>query len=102
MIFRNKIVDFYDNPALYGLLIYICLRPYLENTLLVLQVLQIAIGKAKMIAVRNAIMSLFKIIVISLTAIYTKDIKTIFIAFVIADIVMVILFGVSFIKDNIS
>ncbi|MDU2445120.1 MAG: oligosaccharide flippase family protein [Clostridium perfringens] len=100
MIFRNEIIDFYDNKALYGLLIYICLRPYLENTLLVLQVLQIAIGKAKMIAVRNAIMSLFKIIVISLTAIYTKDIKTIFIAFVIADIVMVILFGFSFVKHK--
>lgn len=100
MIFRKQIVDFYDNQALYGLMIYICLRPYFENTLLVLQILQISIGKAKMIAVRNAIMSLFKIIVISLTAFWTRDIKTIFVAYIIADIIIVIIFARSFIKEK--
>lgn len=100
MIFRNQIVNFYDNQALYGLMIYICLRPYFENTLLVLQILQVAIGKAKMIAVRNAIMSLFKISIISLAAFWTRDIKTIFVAYIIADIIMVILFAISFIKDK--
>lgn len=100
MIFRNQIVDFYDNQVLYGLMIYICLRPYFANTLLVLQILQVAIGKAKMIAVRNALMSLFKISIISLTAFWTRDIKTIFVAYIIADIIMVILFATSFIKEK--
>lgn len=94
------ITAYFENPELAGIIVYIVLRPMISNMTTTLQVLQVAIGRAKSIAVRNAIMSVFKLTVVSITAFVTQNIITIFASYLVMDILMLLWFAFNYFKEE--
>lgn len=82
---RDMIAGYFDNPQLRGLCIYIALRPLLENLSNSLLSLQMCIGKARAVGIRNGIFSLCKLLAVLLTVFVTRNIRTIFLAYLIMD-----------------
>ena len=100
LIFQNLIIAYFDNTELAGLFIYIAFRPLLNNLLSMLQNLQISIGKAKTIAVRNIIVAVVKLLAIYLAINVFNNIQTIFLILLILDFCTVVYFWISFAADK--
>lgn len=96
LVFSGAIANYFGNSSLTGLFIYIAFRPLLENMINTLQVLQISIGRAKVLAIRNLILSLSRVALVILTTMLTNSIKTIFIGYIIIDAITVVYFWSSF------
>lgn len=84
---QNLLTQYFHNPMLEMIYAYIAFRPFLQNLSLGLQNLQVSIGKAKFVAVRNALVSASKLGAIIITALYTKNILTIFKCMLIVEII---------------
>lgn len=95
-IFRQSICDYFGNAQLMGLFLYIAFRPLLDNMTNTLQVLQVSIGRAKVLAMRNLILSLARIALVLITTLLTGNIRTIFIGYVVLDVITVAYFWTSF------
>lgn len=76
--FRKQIQNYFDNPSIEVILIYIIFRPVLANLGLGMQNLQVSIGKAKIVAIRNSIISFAKLFIVIITAYITQNVSTIF------------------------
>ena len=94
----NLITAFFCNPMLKGIYIYIAFRPMLENLSNSLLSLQMAIRKARAVGIQNALFSISKLLAILLTVFVTKDIKTIFAAYLIMDATTVLYYYHNFKK----
>lgn len=94
------LVNYFENNLLKGMCIYVAFRPYLANTILSLQNLQVAIGRAKEIAIRNALFSLVKIITIYICTFWIKDIRILLFMFLLMDFITVIYFSKVFAKEK--
>lgn len=87
--FRNQIAASFDEPKVAGLLVYIAFIPLLTNLCNMLQVLFISYRRAKMIAVRNLLFSLFKVFAVFLASYYFKSIKVVLINSLVLDVILV-------------
>ncbi len=92
LLAQNILTMYFHNHMLRIVYAYIAFRPLIENLSLGLQNLQVSIGKAKMVAIRNAIMSATKLGAVIITVLYTKDILTIFKSILVVDTISVIVF----------
>lgn len=77
-VFGKAIQNYFHNNLLSTIYIYIMFRPLLANIGLGFQNLQVSIGKAKVVAIRNAFISFAKLFSVIITAFLTKNIQTIF------------------------
>lgn len=84
---QNLLTQYFHNPMLGMIYAYIAFRPFLQNLSLGLQNLQVSIGKAKVVAIKNAVMSVSKLGAIIITSLYTKNILTIFKCMLIVEII---------------
>jgi len=91
--FRQNIADYFDNSALFGLLIYVAFTPLLANIIALYQPLFISNGMAKAIAVRNLIVSLLQLIVLGTISIYSHNIALMFIVILTLDLLQIVIFG---------
>lgn len=91
-------ITYFNNPFLKGMCIYIAFRPFLDNIIISLQNLQVAIGRAKQIAIRNAIFSGMKVLTIILCVMFFKDIRIILFAIIFMDLLTVLYFWITFSK----
>ncbi|KLU66122.1 polysaccharide biosynthesis protein [Desulfosporosinus acididurans] len=92
MFLSAPIIEFFDNDQLKQVIYFAAWMPLLENLLPMLQVLFVSIGKAKLIAVRNFIISLARLLIVVLACFVTNDIKTIFVLLLVLDIIQVAYF----------
>ncbi len=99
LILDKFIVKYFENKLLSCYFIFIIFRPMTTNIMSSLQVLQISIGKAKFIAIRNALFAILRLIVIFITAYITHDIRTILIIYLISEIFFIIYFKKEFEKE---
>ena len=99
LVLKNYIADYFHNTEVIGIIIYIAFRPVLSNVGLGYQYLQVSIGKAKIVAIRNSIISISKLVAIVITALYTKDIKTIFACMLIVELLSVVFYS-KILSDN--
>ena len=76
--FSGILTAYFDNPALKGIYIFIMFMPMLSNMLAMYQVLFVSIGKAKIIAIKNFIVSLAKLAAVALATLVTDSVVTIF------------------------
>lgn len=86
------IADYYNNALVQSLMAVICLKPWLTNAIHLYQVLFISNGKAKLIAVRNLIISVAKVIVIWVAVKVSKNLSVLFAWLVVLDVVQLIAF----------
>ena len=99
---QRGITAYFDNPGLAGLYGYLALRPMMGNLFSSLLVLQMSIGKARAVAVRNALMALAKLITILITSFLTRDIATIFIAYLLLDGITLFYFYRNFRRESFA
>ena len=97
-ILMVPIVGYFNNPDLRKVIFYAAWMPVFLNLIPMLQVLFISIGKAKIIAVRNFVVSVARLIIVSLTVFLFKDIRLIFILTLLLDIIQTLYFYHSFSK----
>lgn len=95
-------ISYFDNKLLRGMCIYVAFRPFLENIIISLQNLQVAIGRAKQIAIRNAIFSLMKVFAIILCVRVFEDIRIILFTIAFMDLITVLYFGFTFSREKFT
>ena len=102
ILFRDPISIYFKNDQLKGILWVAACLPALQNLLPMMQVLFVATGKAKLIAVRNFVISIARLISVLLASYITKNIDTIIILLVLLDIVQIGCFRVLLKKSHIN
>lgn len=99
VVFNEQIGLYFGNDAVAGLALFLALRPLLSNALATLQVVIISLGKSKMLAVRNLIVSVVKIFVVCFVGFVYKSLSVIFIAYLLIDTLNVVWFLAIYIQD---
>ena len=94
------ISKYFDNSSLKSLMIYAALLPILQNMISLLQIMFLAIGKAKQIAIRNLIVSLLKFSTIFIACYVFDNIAVMLFAQVITDFLQVVYFITVLRKNN--
>lgn len=98
IILNNPISWYFSNPDVKKYLIVIAFRPLLDNLIMMFQTLFVSIGKAKIIALRNFLVSLIRLITVAVACLIVKDIFTVICMSMIVDIVQVLYFYLLFRK----
>lgn len=96
LLFAVPIIHYFDNTALKNVLYFAAFLPVLENLFSMIQVLFISIGEAKMIAIRNLIVSLVRLVGIGIACFITQSIITIFFVLFFMDLIQIVYFMYSF------
>lgn len=92
IIGRQPIAGYFKNPRISPLVFYIALRPCLANIIALYQPLYISKSLAKIVAIRNLMVSLLQVIVIWVTSAVIRDVNVIFITLLALDIGQLIFF----------
>lgn len=72
---KDFIVQYFGNSSIENLLVFAAILPFINNLLSMLQVLFISIGKAKLIAFRNLIVSILNLCCFSIGCYVTNNIR---------------------------
>lgn len=94
------IINYFKNDDLKDILYLIAWLPLLQNLIPMLQVLFVSIGKAKLIAIRNFVVSVARLCIVLAACYVTKSIRTIFIILLFLDILQVVYFMWAFSRGN--
>ena len=97
--FKEQIGLYFGNDAVAGLAVFLALRPLLSNALATLQVVIISLGKSKMLAVRNLIVSVLKVFIVCFVGFIYKSLSVIFFAYLLIDALNVFWFLAIYVRD---
>lgn len=100
ILLSHNLVIYFNNPMLSSLFWLIAFRPLFANLNVSLQYLQVSIGKAKSVAVRNAGFAIFRLVVYAIAVWILHDITIVLIAFLAFEVVITIFFGWTFVKEK--
>lgn len=98
---QDLIVGYFKNEALYGVLWIVALLPVLQNLIPMMQVMFVSVGKAKLIAARNFIISIARLVSVLIACFVTREIKSILELLLLLDVAQVIYFYFSLRGQNI-
>lgn len=96
---KSIISGYFSNEMLSTIIIIISIKPMLDNLVYFYQVLYISTGKAKVIAVRNLVIAVIKMLAMYIAVIVFHDIKTIFLLLILLDIGQLVFFKFYFSRD---
>ena len=88
IILSNNLVHYFDNPMLYNFIWLIAFRPLFVNLNASLQYLQVSIGKAKSVAIRNAVFAMLRLAIYAIAALVLKDITIVLIVFLMFEVII--------------
>lgn len=94
------IITYFKNDDLKNILFLVAWLPLLQNLIPMLQVLFVSIGRAKLIAGRNFVISVARLCIVLIACYVTNSIRTIFIILLLLDIVQVAYFMWAFSRSN--
>lgn len=100
LLFRNQIADYFGNTAVCGLILIVCFKPWFENMIHLYQVLFVSVGQAKIIAIRNFILAMTRIVIIYITLYIFNNLSLIFICLIVVDLIQIVTFKKFFSKQN--
>jgi len=100
LAFGAQIARYFSNDGLRPFLWLIALRPLLMNAFCALQVLHVAIGKARSVMIRNLAVSLAQLMIVLAVSATTKDLRLVLSLYLALDIVVTGLFFISFAKSG--
>ncbi len=92
MLLSVPLCTYFKNDKIENVLIFAALIPVMQNLLNMLQVLLIAVGKAKMLAIRNFIVSVIRLVIVFAVVKISQNIAVILTATLLLDISQVIFF----------
>lgn len=96
----NNLMVYFNNPMLSSFFWLIAFRPLFANLNVSLQYLQVSIGRAKSVAIRNAGFATLRLVVYTIAAWMLKDIRVVLIAFLTFEVIITVLFGWTFAKEK--
>lgn len=99
VVFKEQVGAYFSNDTVASLAVFLALRPLLSNALATLQVVIISLGKSKMLAVRNLIVSILKVIVVCFVGFIYKSLAVIFLAYLLIDALNVLWFFIIYVRD---
>lgn len=100
IVSQIPLVNYFKNEDLKSVLYLAAFFPLLQNLIPMLQVLFVSIGRAKLIAGRNFVVSLVRLFIVLIACYVTKSIRTIFFILLLLDIGQVVYFIEVFRRSN--
>ncbi len=100
MLLRQVICNGFDNADVGGLLLFAAILPLLQNLLSMLQVLLVSVGRAKMLALRNLIVSLLRLAVVILVVTVIQNVAIVLALTLALDLLQITFFAVILRKDS--
>ena len=100
VVLSNNLVEYFNNPMLSSFFWLIAFRPLFANLNVSLQYLQVSIGKAKSVVIRNAGFATLRLVVYAIAAWVLKDITVVLIAFLAFEVIITVFFGWTFVKEK--
>lgn len=92
-MFRGGAASYYHNEAIAPLMVYIAMRPCLQDIIADYQNLYISSGMAKAIAIRNGIVSVAQVVIVIAVVVVTNDLVLLFILLLLLDVAQVFVFA---------
>ena len=92
MFSSGAISSYYKNPLVKPLILIVCLKPWISNATHLYQVLFVSSGKSKLIAIRNLIISVSKVVMLYVSIEIFDSLSIVFFCLVILDVVQLIAF----------
>lgn len=102
LVFRSSICKYFDNADLFPVIPYIAFRPMLHNIVGLYQPLYISAKKAKLIALRNLIISIIQVTAIAIITYISGEIIWIFGCMLLLDLTQIIAFDYYLRRNVIS
>lgn len=100
MLLSAPVCQYFDNPPLKNLMIFSAVLPMLQNLMSMLQVLVVAIGKARLLACRNLIVSFVRLVAVVVVVMWARDVMLVLIAAIVLDIGQIVAFSWILQKNN--
>lgn len=99
---RDLIAQYFSNEGLKIVVIIISIKPMLDNMIYFYQILFVSTGKAKVIAIRNLVISILKVVSIFIAVHIFNSVIVIYISLILLDILQLIFFAILFSKKNFA
>lgn len=93
MLLSGVICNHFHNEDMAGLLIFAAILPMLQNLISMIQVLVVSVGKARMLAARNLIISLVRLAVVIVVISFVRNVALILLMTVIMDVAQLAVFA---------
>lgn len=100
MLLSSPICAYFDNDKVQRLLIFAAVLPLLQNFLAMVQVLLVSVGKARMLAVRNLVVSLLRLAAVVVVVTLVQNVAIILLTTLLLDVAQVVLFGIVLAKND--
>lgn len=100
ILFRGLLAQYFSNDALKLVLTVVAIKPMLDNMIYFYQVLFVSSGKAKVIAVRNFVISILKVTATAVAVYVFKSVVAIFVSFILLDLLQLLFFVFCFARDE--
>lgn len=92
LVMSGLLTAYFENPELKDLLVFCAALPLLQNLLGMLQVLLLSVGKARMLAIRNLMVSLARLAVVVLIVSSFRDVWVVLLTTLLLDIFQALFF----------
>lgn len=92
LVLCHPICQYFANPDVRRLLIFAAALPFLQNLLSLFQVLLVAVGKARLLALRNLLVSLLRLAAVSCLILFVQDVALVLLTTVVLDLLQVVFF----------
>ena len=100
LILSVPLCDYLGNPGIERLLVFVAIIPLLQNVLSIIQVLMISVGKARMLALRNFVISIVRLAVVFFVVTFVRNVAIILATTVVLDIAQIAVFLIVLKKNN--
>lgn len=101
MLLTGPICTHFHNDDVAGLLIFAAILPMLQNLISMVQVLVVAVGKARMLALRNLIISMVRLAVVIVVINLVRSVALILLMTVIMDVGQLAIFALMLRRNGI-
>ena len=102
LLLSKPICQYFGNPELLGLLVFAALLPFLQNLLSLFQILLVSVGRARMLAVRNLLVSLAKLAAALTVVLVARNVAVMLAVTLVMDIVQILFFGSFLRREGVS
>lgn len=100
MLLQNRICAGFGNPEIKSLLVFAAVLPLLQNLVSMLQIMMVSAGKARIIAVRNLVVSLIKLAAVAVVVLLVQNVALIMAVTVLMDLGQIAVFLVILRKNG--
>lgn len=93
LLLSSPLCAYFKNQQIGRLLVFAAIFPILQNILSMTHVLIVAVGKAKMLAIRNLLFSVIRLVATVLAAVVVKNITLLLLATLLSDVAEIVWFS---------